>query len=704
MATVDDRTDARLAALEQRVEWLISRLQWVEEQVGTKERGEPRVAPPPPEARAAPPPRDVPPRPATPSEPGRREDTSPPPPPPRSREAALNFEEIFGGRVLAWLGGIAVVLGVVFFLVMAVSRGWIDEATRVTLAFAGSTALLVVGLYLYDRRGRAQAALAMVATAIAALYASDTAATALYDLLSPPLGLAIAGLIGVAATATAVRWDSRVVGWLGILGALLAPVLVDADTSLVALAFMGVALASATAVLVWQRWDWLATAVFAVSLPQLLVWLDAERDDNLVLALVVLAVFWAVYVVAAVGYELRVPTEQLRMSSAALLLSNAIVAAGAGWVLLEDAGHDEVATAWVAGSALVHLGLGTATLRGRISREIALLALAIAIGLSAIAVALALDGPALVAAWSVEAVILAWLGRRTRAARAYIGALGFLALATGHTLLFDAPPRTLAEDGFAATPTVAVALVTIAALLCAQLHDRRDPVRLAFAAVAAAGIAYLPPIALDGVWVTAAWAVAAVAVAALADYLVEELSELAALAYLALAAAHVLGFDAPPSGLRDGVGDLVAAAFAIALVAAAAFAMLWVREWRREAALALEVAGAAALVYLPSIAIVDLTARAGEDPGQAPQVLLSAFWSLTGLGSLVYGLVRDERRFRLGGLVLLGIAVVKVYLYDLAELDEIYRVLSFIVLGLLLLAGAFAYQRIRRSVSEEAPE
>ena len=32
---------------------------------------------------------------------------------------------------------------------------------------------------------------------------------------------------------------------------------------------------------------------------------------------------------------------------------------------------------------------------------------------------------------------------------------------------------------------------------------------------------------------------------------------------------------------------------------------------------------------------------------------------------------------------------------DLAELDEIYRVLSFVAVGLLLLTGAYAYQRVR---------
>ena len=154
---------------------------------------------------------------------------------------------------------------------------------------------------------------------------------------------------------------------------------------------------------------------------------------------------------------------------------------------------------------------------------------------------------------------------------------------------------------------------------------------------------------------------------------------------------------APPDALRDGVDDLGVACLAIAAAAAAAFAVARLVEWPREALVGLEILGAALVVYLPSVAIVDVTTTGELDPGQTPQVLLSAFWSVTGLAALVYGLLRDDRGFRVGGLALLGIAIVKVFLYDLASLDEIYRVLSFIALGLLLLASAFAYQRIRRT-------
>src|SRR5205085_5826825 len=106
----------------------------------------------------------------------------------------------------------------------------------------------------------------------------------------------------------------------------------------------------------------------------------------------------------------------------------------------------------------------------------------------------------------------------------------------------------------------------------------------------------------------------------------------------------------------------------------------WALPSPRRLRTAFAALAAAAAVYLPSIAIVDVTAAGAGEPGQTPQVLLSGFWAVTGFAALVYGLVRDDRRLRIGGLVLLGLAVGKVFLYDLAKLESIYRVLSFIAL------------------------
>jgi uncharacterized membrane protein len=565
----------RVVALEEQVEQLRRRVGELEEFVG--------VARPRRQASVSPP---LPPKPSL-------AETEAAPPPAVTAEADqppfAPFEDLLGGRILAWLGGAAVVLGVVFFLVMAVSRGWIDESTRVVLAFAGSTVLLLAGLWLYERKGRLQAAVATVAAAIAALYASLTAATALYELVPVPAGLLLAALFGGAATSIAVRWSAPVVAGIGIVGALLSPVLVGADANATSIGFVALALTAAVGVLLWRRWDWLALISFAVTLPQLAAW-AYQYDAPLALVLPAVAVFWFLYGAAAIGYELRVPTKALRASSALLLFAAAAAAGWIGWDVLDD-GHGDAATAWVVGLAAAHIVAGAAGLRTRASREIASLVVAIGLALSAVGFALALSGPALVAGWAAEGALLAWFARRYGDRRAVVGAVAFLALALGHVLLFEAPLR----------------------------------------------------------------------------------------------------------GLVDGVDDLLVTAVALSIVALAFFASAsQLRALLPEPATALTALTVALEIYLVSLAIVD--AWGVSDLGvqqQAGQLGLSVFWSLTGLAGIVIGLVRGDRRFRYGGLALLALAVVKVFAYDLAELESIYRVVSFVGLGLLLLAGAFAYQRLR---------
>jgi len=60
---------------------------------------------------------------------------------------------------------------------------------------------------------------------------------------------------------------------------------------------------------------------------------------------------------------------------------------------------------------------------------------------------------------------------------------------------------------------------------------------------------------------------------------------------------------------------------------------------------------------------------------------------------MVVGFWRKSAFVRWQALILIALTTVKVFVYDTSELDRIYRILSFVVLGVLLLAVSFAYQR-----------
>ena len=75
--------------------------------------------------------------------------------------------------------------------------------------------------------------------------------------------------------------------------------------------------------------------------------------------------------------------------------------------------------------------------------------------------------------------------------------------------------------------------------------------------------------------------------------------------------------------------------------------------------------------------------------------LLTIAWAVEGLVILALGFLVRDRTFRLSGLVLLLVCLLKVFLIDLRGVETLYRILSFIVLGAILLVVSFAYTKYR---------
>jgi uncharacterized membrane protein len=71
-------------------------------------------------------------------------------------------------------------------------------------------------------------------------------------------------------------------------------------------------------------------------------------------------------------------------------------------------------------------------------------------------------------------------------------------------------------------------------------------------------------------------------------------------------------------------------------------------------------------------------------------------WGLYALALLGMGLWRDHRGLRLVSLGFLLLTVAKVFLYDLGQLTGLYRIMSFLALGISLILVSLLYQRFGR--------
>jgi hypothetical protein len=75
--------------------------------------------------------------------------------------------------------------------------------------------------------------------------------------------------------------------------------------------------------------------------------------------------------------------------------------------------------------------------------------------------------------------------------------------------------------------------------------------------------------------------------------------------------------------------------------------------------------------------------------------VLTMAWGVEGLALLAAGFPLRDRLQRLSGLFLFLVCVMKLFFYDLRELGTFNRILSFIVLGAILIAVSWIYTRFR---------
>jgi hypothetical protein len=81
--------------------------------------------------------------------------------------------------------------------------------------------------------------------------------------------------------------------------------------------------------------------------------------------------------------------------------------------------------------------------------------------------------------------------------------------------------------------------------------------------------------------------------------------------------------------------------------------------------------------------------------GQMPAGLVTLGWVVGASGLFAVGFALKERWYRLAGLGVLALALGRLVVVDLARLPANQRIVTFILLGVLLLAISYIYTRVR---------
>ena len=254
------------------------------------------------------------------------------------------------------------------------------------------------------------------------------------------------------------------------------------------------------------------------------------------------------------------------------------------------------------------------------------------------------------------------------------------------------------------TLTLFVLALSAAHVAAARLIPPAKPgesplTRFVFAGLALTFATLAIPIRLEGKWMTYAFAVEGAILIWTGFRTVTLRLRQAGYLLLGIAAFRVVALPLPSKTFlfnqRFAAYLVLIACFAAALFAARErFASLGEGEKHFLAILAMAV-NVYALIAL-SLELWDYFGHRGSlemDRGLAQHLALSLLWTAYASVLILVGVKRGSALLRWQALALFLLVVMKVFLYDSSYLERFYRILSFFILGVVLLVVSFLYQR-----------
>ena len=504
------------------------------------------------------------------------------------------FEAVIAGRWLNYVGILALLFAVTFFLKYAFDNNWVGPRGRVGIGLLMGSALYPWSHWLLDR-GYKYFSEGIAALGAAVLYLSLWAGWHYYAIFSQSTAFALMIVVTAATMIVAAGRNSERIAFLALIGGLITPMLVSTgENHEVALFTYLTILGAGVLGIAWVRnWKSLPPAQFASTLIYFCGWYsEFYRDNELATTIVFATVFFLLFATLPVIRSWR--EGEFSGLEAGIVLVNSLAYLLALRQMLWPQNRWAL-TAAVLLLAAAHLGAERLLpeKRGGELRVARILYAGLALMFVTLAIPIRLDGRWITIAWAVEGAVLIWSGLRVRfAAMRWVG-FAMFAIVAGRLAVISIPAGDFLLNARFATFAIAVACILAACYFA-----------------------------------SAAWA---------------DLSE------------------AEKTACRiSAIGANVLALVALSLEIWDAFGRM------------------------PSL---------GIDRGHAQGLALSMLWLVYALGLLGAGLWKKSEAMRWQALVLLGVVIVKVFLFDLSFLEKFYRIVSFFLLGLTLLLISFYYQR-----------
>ncbi len=665
------------------------------------------------------------------------------------RPAGVSMEYAIASTWLLRVGIVILVMAIGFFLKLSIDKGWMPPMGRVGLSILAGVAMLAGGMRMLGKKYHAFGQ-GLIGGGIATLYFSVFAAFHFYHMIPMIPAFALMIFITVCAGGMAIRFNSMLVAVLGILGGFGTPIMLSTGVVNFVGLFSYMLLLGCGVLGISYKKDWhlLTYLAFLCTYGLFFGSMRAYRVDNFWEVMPFLSAFFVLFSTAVFLFNLVNRTKSTLLEPIGLLINAGIYFVVSYRLVNEAFGYRWVAVVTLALAAFYVAHVWYFLVRRLLDRELLFCFIGLAAFFLAVTVPLLLSAEWITVSWAIQALVMLWIAGKLKSEFLRHVAYLLYMIVAARFCFFDLPHQYAAGI----VRNTGALIGEFFWLMLQRLVAFGIPIASmagAFRLLNAPGAASL---AIDKAndmvgWVRDRWAVRAAAigvVAMLFVFLHLELNRsflylcpplrlpVLSLLWIVLCGFLVYEYLARPSqfvlsALVVFVAALVVKLFVFDLPSWRVAGMtLYGGDYYSflEAAMRLLDFGAiiAFLYFGFRLLVGDVRAKqAGQALGCAALALLFIFlslevntflayklrpfqaggvsilWSLFAVGLLLAGIWKDVRPLRYVSLGLFGVVAWKVFFSDLAQLDQINRVVAFAVLGLLVLSGSFIYLKYRHT-------
>jgi uncharacterized membrane protein len=619
-------------------------------------------------------------------------------------EAEESLERWIGTHWLLYVGVLAIVIGIAYFEKLAFENHWIGETARVLQGAAAGAALIYAG-WRFVRSGYGLYGQMLAGCGAAVLYVSTYAAFNFYHLIDRPVAFAL--MVGITAFSAmlAGRWQSQGLAVMAVGGGFITPFLLPGTTDAqVALFGYDLILVAGTVYLAHTRdWPLLNVISYVLTTVTIAGWADrfytsAKYQRTEIFLTAFCAMF--LYILRECSRSDRGPAQM----AAFFLWTAPIAYYAASLLILFD--HSTALLVWLVALTLVAGVAATAfaTVAGLVVWAMATLPLLVWVSVHAGEAHLLRTG--LITVAGIYAIALASQVRSmTEQDRvdpfcvAWLRANGLLMFAGAYFLV---EPIRVASTG----PGAALFAVWNGGFAAAFFNRRRDDA-LHFTALAFTMLSIAIALQFDGAAVTVGWAAEGAVILALGMRERRDWFRIGGVLLFCIAVARTLADLVETAPINQSI-FFNPRALSTLFVIALCYVIAWLYS-RDPRAAAQRIGLGSALIVAQVLSLALLTSEivaywAGREAPLAEEMMISVTWAAYSTALIVIGLIRGYAPIRYFAMVVFAITTAKVFFVDLSHLERIYRVLSVIVLGVLLLVTSYLYQRTRTLTPGSAAE